>query len=101
MQRVHLEEAPLSISTIFMSQRRQVNVQTRSHSTFFQNSTISAKAKQSISFVGPSIWNKIPVDVKKCTLTDADGKVITSEFIPIKRFKSGIKKYALSNIDYF
>ena len=101
MQRVHLGDAPDSISSIFDTQRREVNVQTRSHSLFFQSSTISAKAKQSISFVGPLIWNKVPVDVKKYSLIDEEGNVLSTEFITLKRFKVNIKKYALSNVEYF
>ena len=101
MQRLHLGDAPASITSISQTQRREINVQTRSHSTFFQNSTISSKAKQSISFIGPLIWNKIPVEVKKYSLVDADGNILSTEFVPLKRFKLNNKTYALSNVDYF
>ena len=84
-----------------MAQRRPITVQTRSHAIFFQNSTVSSKAKQSISFAGPLIWNKIPLDVKRYVLTDADGNVLSTEFVPLKRFKVNIRKYALSHVDYF
>ena len=59
------------------------------------------KARQTISFFGPRIWNNLPANIKKCIVTNDDGDVISSNFIPYKRFKLMIKKYAISNVDYF
>ena len=41
MQRLHLGEAPNAISNIFTDQRRLLNVQTRSHTTFLSFTTFS------------------------------------------------------------
>ena len=101
MQRLHLGEAPKSISNIFTNQRRVINVQTRSHTTFLSSTTFSMKSRQSISFIGPQIWNNLPVNVKKCIVINDDGDVISSNFIPLKHFKFEIKKHAISNIEYF
>ena len=59
------------------------------------------KSRQSLSFVGPQIWNNLPVEVKKCIVINDDGDVISSNFIPLKHFKLAIKKHAISNIEYF
>ena len=101
MQRLHLEEAPKAISNIFINQRSELHVQTRSHTTFLSSTVSSMKARQTISFFGPRIWNNLPANIKKCIVTNDDGDVISSNFIPYKRFKLMIKKYAISNVDYF
>ena len=98
MQKQTLGTLPAALSSIFIEQTRLTQIQSRSATQVSQPPTRFIKCEQSIRCTGPKVWNSLPNDIKYKT-TDRNGVLFNTpiDFVP---FKSAVKKYALSNIDF-
>ena len=103
MQKVTLGAIPIPFIDTFKSQMRTSAMVTRSSSNYFQPCTKSQKCKQSISYTGPCIWNKVPSDIKVFpdkSSCDSNIDVFKNSKLTIERFKNQMKKFALNNITF-
>jgi len=101
MQRVHIGIAPQSINDIFDRQKRTLNCVTRSSASFFPSSVSTSKASQCLSFIGPKIWNAVPIHIKNVVHELDDKSLFVQDFVPLQRFKINMKRYAVADVDYF
>ena len=99
MQKVALQEAPLSILSVFQEQRRPGGMNTRSNSNIFIPFSKKSKCMQAMSYSGPKIWNSLPDDIKKLN-SDLSSIENQLSFSPYKVFCKSIKSHALSTIEF-
>ena len=65
MQKVALGTATPAFLTLFRNQKKKNEINSKSITNFTQGVPGSTKCGQSISFLGPQIWNLLPSVVKK------------------------------------
>ena len=98
MHNVTLESIPKPFLNIFSRQTRLSTTSTRSGTTFLQGPATTAKCDQSISFIGPKIWNSTPREVR--FISSENEFIVNNTPLPFKTFLAKMKTFALENIDF-
>lgn len=98
MQQQALGTLPDPFTAIFQSQTRQTQIQSRAATHIMQAPTRFTKCEQAIRCSGPKIWNSLPNDIKY--RSESNNGVLLNKPINFGSFKTKLKQYALSSIDY-
>ena len=98
MQKYFLKSIPLPFLDIFDNQIRSARTRTRSASNIVSAMSSTTKCAQSIRCTGPQIWNALPTNIRYVS-SQTDG-LINQIPLPLKRFVSGMKRYAIEHIPF-
>ena len=101
MHMIAINDAPESLISIFAQQSRFSNMNLRSASIYLPALSSTLKGQQCINFTGPSIWNNLPMQIKKdISRTNENINLDETNYFPIKRFVLNMRSYALNDVDY-
>ena len=100
MQKHALGDILSPFMDILQGQIRLTEMRTRSDNVIVQGASRTNKYAQSIRCSGPFVFNSIPSHIKYHCAQSSDRVVITNYPISFPAFKSKMKQFALTDIDF-